>query len=293
VKRLICSFSGGRTSAYMTWRVLQEWRDQYDEIVVLFANTGLEHEKTLEFVKNCDDHFGFNTVWLEAVVNPERGVGESHKIVCFESASRLGEPYYEYVKKHGIPNVATPKCTEKLKVNPMRSYVRGVLGHKKYDYKQCVGIRADEIDRMSENAMKLGVIYPLVKWGITKQQVIDWWSAQDFDLDLPEHLGNCVTCFKKSDRKLMTIAKHHPEHFEPMAMMERDLSRCGPEASSLSGKEKRFFRQNRTTADIIASSKNPFIEWSPTALHQQIGLFSLDELDISNGCTESCEVDFI
>jgi len=64
------SFSGGRTSAYMTKLLLDNWSDRYD-FIVTFANTGLEHPKTLEFVRNCDDHFGFNTVWLEAVVQRE------------------------------------------------------------------------------------------------------------------------------------------------------------------------------------------------------------------------------
>lgn len=288
--RLICSFSGGRTSAYMTWRVLQEWRDQYDEITVLFANTGLEHKKTLEFVKNCDEHFGFNTVWLEAVIDPTLGVGNKHKVVSFQTASRNGEPYYDHCAKHGIPSVAAPKCTASLKLDPMRAYLRDALGHARRDYEQCVGIRADEIDRMQDPTSRRGkgLLYPLVKWGVTKAQVLDWWAAQSFDLDLPEYLGNCVTCFKKSDRKLMTIAKRHPEYFEPMARMEKDHATAGNR-----GEYQNFFRKNRNTADIIASSKQPFIEWTPTTAQQQIGMFSLDELDVSNGCTESCEVDFV
>lgn len=289
---MICSFSGGRTSAYMTWRVLQEWRDKYDEINVLFANTGLEHEKTLEFVHNCDQHFGFNTVWLEAITHMEHGKGQTHRVVTFETASRNGEPYYDYVKKHGIPNVASPKCTGALKMNPLRSYLRDELSHVRRDYDQVIGIRADEIDRMSADAKKNRLMYPLVSWGITKEQVLDWWSSQEFDLGLPEHLGNCVTCFKKSDRKLLTIAKNNPEYFEPMANIEADLSECGPYFKR-TGEVSKFFRKGRTTADIIASSKQPFIEWTPTTAQQQIGMFSLDELDISNGCTESCEVEFV
>lgn len=55
------SFSGGRTSAYMTKMLIDNLGDVYD-FIVTFANTGLEDEKTLQFVKNCDDYFGFNTV---------------------------------------------------------------------------------------------------------------------------------------------------------------------------------------------------------------------------------------
>lgn len=294
-KRLLVSFSGGRTSAYMTWRILQEWKNDYEEIVVLFANTGLEHEKTLEFVKACDENFGFNTVWLEAVTTQEKGIGQRHRVVTFETASRNGEPYYEYVRKHGIPNVSAPKCTSRLKIEPMRSYVREVLGHKKIDYQQCIGIRADEIDRMQhpDTVAGKGLIYPLVKWGITKPMVLQWWGRQEFDLDLPEHMGNCVTCFKKSDRKLLTIARHCPEFFEPMKKMERDLSMAGPRAK-ITGEPMRFFRKHRTTEDIIATSKRPFIEWTPELDERiQLGMFDMEQMDISNGCTESCEVEYI
>ena len=101
-KRLIVSFSGGRTSAYMTKRILDTWRDKYTDIVVLFANTGQEHEKTLEFVRNCDTKFGFNTVWLEAIINGN-GKGSTHKIVTFETqAGRVNHT------RKGLKNTAFP-----------------------------------------------------------------------------------------------------------------------------------------------------------------------------------------
>ena len=45
------SFSGGRTSAYMLWRVLMAHGGHLpDEAIVCFANTGKEDEATLRFV---------------------------------------------------------------------------------------------------------------------------------------------------------------------------------------------------------------------------------------------------
>jgi 3'-phosphoadenosine 5'-phosphosulfate sulfotransferase (PAPS reductase)/FAD synthetase len=44
--RIFISFSGGKTSAYMAKRIIQEYKDKAD-IVTVFANTGQEHEKTL------------------------------------------------------------------------------------------------------------------------------------------------------------------------------------------------------------------------------------------------------
>jgi len=102
IKKIAVSFSGGRTSAYMTQRILREYKETH-EIVVTFANTGLEHEKTLEFVHNCDKHMGFGTVWLEAVVDPRENKGTRHKVVTFETAARDGEPFEDVIKKYGIP----------------------------------------------------------------------------------------------------------------------------------------------------------------------------------------------
>jgi len=288
-KRLLVSFSGGRTSGYMTKRVLDTWQDRYDEIVVLFANTGQEHEKTLEFVHNCDKHFGFNTVWLEAVVNPEKGKGTRHKVVTYETASRDGEPFEAVISKYGITNADMPHCTRELKLSPITSYLRG-LGWGPHD--RCVGIRVDEIDRMSANAEQARVKYPLVSWGVTKQMVLDWWASQDFDLGLTDYHGNCVWCWKKSDRKLFTMATENPEFFDFPARMEKKYGKIGA-SYECTGREQVFFRRHRSTKDIIAASKEHFIPWEPTTDQRQIGMFSLDEMDYSNGCSESCEVEFV
>ncbi|MCJ7824256.1 MAG: phosphoadenosine phosphosulfate reductase family protein, partial [Anaerolineales bacterium] len=64
------SFSGGRTSGYMCHWLLENKANEY-EFIFVFANTGLEHEKTLEFVDQCDKALGLNLTWVEAVVNPE------------------------------------------------------------------------------------------------------------------------------------------------------------------------------------------------------------------------------
>lgn len=61
IKKLLISFSGGETSAYMTYSLLEQFKDWYD-IQVVFANTGEENEATLDFVNRCDKELGFNVV---------------------------------------------------------------------------------------------------------------------------------------------------------------------------------------------------------------------------------------
>ena len=59
------SFSGGRTSAYMLWRVLQSNGGLPPEAVVAFANTGKEDEATLRFVRDCGEHWDVPIIWVE------------------------------------------------------------------------------------------------------------------------------------------------------------------------------------------------------------------------------------
>jgi hypothetical protein len=192
--RISISFSGGKTSAYMTKMLLDHFRkhEPWREILVTFANTGQEHEETLKFVDRCDKAFGFNVVWLEAVVNHGARKATGHRIVDFEAASRNGEPFEEVIKKYGIPNKSYNHCTRETKLQPMISYHESV-GWKHGEYSVAIGIRADEQDRVSLKTMSKGGFYPCIDAGVTKEDVRLWWSQQDFNLNIPEHLSNCFT----------------------------------------------------------------------------------------------------
>lgn len=44
-----------------------------------------------------------------------------------------------------------------------------------------------------------------------KHDVIQWWRSMPFDLEIEEHLGNCVFCVKKSVNKVALAARDEPE----------------------------------------------------------------------------------
>lgn len=58
----VINFSGGRTSAYMTNRLINEGLQDY---IVTFQNTGKEMPQTLDFINECDKRWNLNIVWLE------------------------------------------------------------------------------------------------------------------------------------------------------------------------------------------------------------------------------------
>ena len=282
---MFVSFSGGRTSGYMCWWLLNNVAHKYNFIFV-FANTGQEHESTLKFVNQCDKYFGLHLVWVEAAFNAEKGKGTRHKIVNFETAHRGGDLFEGMASIYGIPNAAYPHCNRELKLQPIKSYKRS-LGLKT-NHTTAIGIRIDEIDRMSAAAKEDGLMYPLIKWTrVTKASIIHWWLEQPFNLELSgEHFGNCVTCWKKSDRKLFTIALHEPELFEVFDLLEKKYGHI-----NAPDKDRVFFRKHRNTQDIIASSLQSFVEFvEPRPEYQFEFVLDIDELDREEDCgANSCE----
>jgi hypothetical protein len=299
-KKLLVSVSGGETSEFMAQWLWKHKRDEYDMLFV-FANTGQENEETLEFVQQCSQYFGFPVVWVECLVNPTFGIGTTYKVVDFNTASRNGEPFESYISKYGIPNQANPQCTRELKQAPITSYARQYFGTS--DYETAIGIRSDEIDRMSVKRKQRKLVYPLISKaflpGITKPVINLFWSQMSFRLKLKGYQGNCKWCWKKSRPKLLRIAKDNPEFFDFPAAIEQKYGNYFPthrlEKWLKLGKaipsNITFFRGNTSALQILSAAKmaNPVIVDDSSQYNTQSTL-QMDDSDIDLIGGESCEV---
>lgn len=212
------SFSGGRTSAYMLWRVLQANDGLPAETVVCFANTGKEDEATLAFVDRCSREWGVPITWLE-FRDDEIGYAETD----FTSASRNGEPFEALIRRKGfLPNPVTRFCTSELKIRPMYRWLRdaGRIGD---GLDMMIGIRADEPRRVakirngrnSESAAIENRI-PLADAGIGVQDVNAFWRARPFNLELltvggRTLEGNCDLCFLKPPAQRLALIAAKPQ----------------------------------------------------------------------------------
>lgn len=205
-KKIIVSFSGGRTSAYMAYKMQFSPEFADFEKHYVFANTGKEREETLVFADRCDKEFGLNLVWVESIINQTKGVGVEWMRVDYHSANRTGYPFDQMVKKFGIPNIDFPHCTRELKERPMGKWANeNVVG----DYVWAIGMRADEKKRQKFGTDK---IYPLITtWPTNERMVRDFWSRMPFDLKLKDYEGNCDLCWKKSLAKRLTIIAENPD----------------------------------------------------------------------------------
>lgn len=298
-KRLLISFSGGETSALMAFLCTRnnEFRSQYDEVRTVFANTGLEREETLEFVDRVDREFGLQVTWIEAYTPAEAGQGTQARVVDFATAARQGEPMERIIAKYGIPGPSRPLCSKESKGVPISKWARSI-GWELDTYDLAIGIRSDEVDRMTSSHRKRNVIYPLIRWfPQTKPSVSEFWARQPFRLQLKSYEGNCATCWKKSRRKLMTIMRENPHLFEPFERWQEQYAFAGPGST---GEAHRFFRENLTVADIRRLAAET--DFEPAAdesreydlsLLDMIALGTVDvDLEFDVCGSESCEVDF-
>lgn len=241
----IC-FSGGRTSGYMLYRILEAHQgDLGQEIFVVFENTGDECEETLEFINEVSKRWRVNIIWLEYddVFKIENYITKSgtvgtrrrsyfktptdtgFKIVDFKSASRRGEPYEKMLDYYAefkkvvknqppvLPTIPRRMCTAHLKIKVNNRYMKSLNYN---EFNAVIGIRYDEPKRHAhmmalndaDNESYYNVL-PLYEAKVTKHEVHDFWRKQDFDLglDINSDEGNCRYCFLKAKHKLIAIMR--------------------------------------------------------------------------------------
>lgn len=263
------SFSGGRTSAYMLWRVLQSNGGRLpDDAIVCFANTGKEEEETLKFVYKCQVHWNVEIIWLEYQNHEDSK--QRFKVVNYETAARNGEPFEAVIRKRNyLPNPVTRFCTAELKIRTINKYLRSIGWKDHNENTDWVGIRADEMRRAAKIDRSRT---PLVADGVTVHHVNKFWSEQPFNLELATYngrtlAGNCDLCFLKPASQVASLIAEKPERGVWWAKMEALALAL---ASKPSGA---VFRSDRPKyAEMIRISK------------EQIDMFDADEEGIACFC---------
>lgn len=293
----VVSFSGGRTSGYMLWHILQAFGGALPaDVKVVFCNTGKERPETLDFVERCSQRWGVEVVWLEyrrdgaapvvaAGRNGQPAVGcHGWRRVEYGTASRAGEPFdallgvladFRQASSDAgpiLPNPVQRSCTGEMKVRTLGRYLTS-LGWDLGGVTDAVGLRADEPKRLARlaarrhrrpQAWECGYpVAPLGAVGVTEGDVMAFWAAQPFDLGLMQHEGNCDLCFLKSAGKLRRIMADRP-----------DLAAWWVAAEGRTG--QRFRKDRPGYAKLLELAQRP-------------GLFDAtedDELSIACHCTD-------
>jgi len=258
----LISFSGGRTSAYMLKHVLAAHGGGLPgDVVACFANTGKEMPQTLDFVAECGDRWGVTITWLE--YDPAGEKGRKFRIVDYGTASRKGEPYEALLRERKyLPNPVSRYCTTTLKIRVMRDFARS-LGWEHWT--NAVGLRFDEprrVARLKNQRERWETIAPLYDAGVTKEDVVAFWQAQDFDLGLPSidgktPAGNCDLCYLKSAKVISALIAENPTLADWWIRMEEEARPEKPTAA-LFRKDRPNFRQMRDA--VLAKRATDFGE---------------------------------
>ena len=223
----VISVSGGRTSGYMLWRILQAHGGKLpDNVRAMFANTGKEMPETLDFVQEMSEQWSVPITWVEY---ESRQVPSARwRVVDHATASRNGEPFEAVIRSRSfLPNPVSRFCTVELKVRAMHRYLFA-QGWK--EWTSAVGIRADEPRRVA----KIGNqdygkheerVAPLAQAGIVVADVGAFWREQPFDLRLPNMNGktmhgNCDLCYLKGANQILSLIREQPERAKWWMKME-------------------------------------------------------------------------
>lgn len=268
MKTLYISFSGGRTSAYMTYEILSgslrdKYRQKYDEIIPVFLNTSAEHPDTYRFIQDCVDFWHWDKfTCLQVKPCVENRKNNSYEVTTITDCYKNGELFKQVAGQYGNFSFLRG-CTRELKQRVFNKFVADNFKNNEVD--RAIGIRADEPKRYRE---KEGFIYPLVTDIPTdKEEVLDFFKQFEFDLKIPEYLGNCVYCFCKSENKLYKAIQE---------TQNTKLFRVWSEMDILN--KRASYRKFRKFKDLVNTAN---------ALPQINDLFA--EKQFTGGCSESCE----
>lgn len=256
-KHLICSVSGGRSSAYMAILVNKfPKKYKYRTKQYVFANTGLESQETIDFLENLENFLQQPIVKLEFDVVDNK---YTYNIIDHWSELNMkGEPFakainYQNRNKHtGMPHMKQPYCSGAMKKDIIRKYSKESLGTIKYA--QAIGFRKEDMPRRITFAeieeRRPAYIFPLITHYIRPigiPQLNAFWNKMPFKLNIPGHLGNCLLCWKKSDKVIDQVLKSgHPQVKNNIEFYQRQ--------ELLQGNTS--FRQRRSITDMITQSEN-------------------------------------
>jgi hypothetical protein len=267
----------------------QKRKDNGWEVEYVFADTGAEHPKTYEFIKKCVDYFDINLTCLRAVYSDKKGVGVTYKKLPLNQIGWDLSIMERQIKIYGNFTINRTNCTSRMKADVMDKYKKDVFGKGKYF--QWFGMRIDEPRRLKnlettkdmfgkkainpDNTKYLAEISDF-----EKQDILNWWAEMPFDLEINEHLGNCVFCIKKGGKKIALAQREEPELFKQWDdIMTGESVRLMPSDKFGIG---RIYRGWLTPNDLIAK----FSDLSTEELYESI--YRGKGAD-SGSCSESCE----
>ena len=219
----ILAYSGGSESTYMLDYVL---RNDMPLDRVVFADTGLEYDETMEYIQKVERYYGI----LIQRVAPEK----TFEDVFYSTVSRGANEGMMV----GYPLVAKGFgcywCRD-AKVKPIEKL------EEKGKNKVYLGYTASEKHRIQK--VKDNLIYPLIENGIDESITKPFLKKRNIINEIYEKgysRSGCYLCPKQPTKSLHTLYTLEPDKWEYMKTLERHQNRPFKPGKSLSMYEAEF-----------------------------------------------------
>lgn len=252
---VIVSFSGGKDSSAVVLRMI-ELGEHIDE--VLCCDTFKEFPamyRHIEKVKKLVEEAGIKFTMLRAEQTFDYFMFD-HK-----AKSRNGNPQrcgYSWASSR------IRWCTTRLKINVINKYIKQM--RSQYNLIQIIGIAFDEEYRLErENNQQENMRFPLVEWGWTEHQALQYCYSKGFDWEGLYELFDRVSCWccpLQSLEDLRILRKNFPDLWQELQDMDKRTWRKFRPDYSVEELEKRFAFEEERKAQGLSITNRDF--------HQQL-----------------------
>lgn len=315
----VVSMSGGKDSTATA--LLCRELEPADSIRYVFADTGNEHEATLEYVheylprvlgapivtlrrdftdwwwhrrKFVAEHWPLpHHKWPNGV--PQEIVD---RVLAVLDKGPTGVPYLDLcIIKGRFPSNRAQFCTQFLKTEPLTEYAMDLID-KGYAAWSWQGIRADESENRSKVAEFEAMAEDYTKTPLFAYRPILRWKASDC-FDAMREFGvnpnplyklgmgrvGCMPCINARKAELLEISKRFPAHIDRIEEWEALVS-----LASKRGGSSFFPAPEDGRADIMGRNVREVVQWSRTTRGgRQVSLFADDEPSACSSSYGLCE----
>lgn len=209
-KYVYVSYSGGKDSTAMLLHLL-ELGEKVDRIV--FADTGFEFPELYDYISKIEGYIQekFDKSLKITILKPNKDLWDKWFYGKITRGNKEGEV-------RGFPLYAYP-CwfSRESKIKQLQK----VMIDAKYT---CVGIAKDELERCGDDKF---VRYPLVEWGWSEQDCVDYLNERGLMNPLYKNFNRvgCYFCPKQSEMSLWVLWKNTPDLWQKAVYWDKESRR--------------------------------------------------------------------
>lgn len=302
----VVSVSGGKDSTACALLALERFPS--DEVRLVFADTGNEHELTIEYVQDyLPEVLGVPVHTVRASFDAdiarkaqfvatkwrEQGIAEEKVQRALAALKPTGNPYLDLcIWKGRFPSRKAQFCTQELKTLPLTEWQMHLIDHG-YLVESWQGVRRDEsLNRRDAKEREdvgggLSIYRPIVDW--TAQQTVDYVRSKGLKLNplysQGMHRVGCMPCINARKDEVLEISRRFPGHIDRIEHWEFLVK----EASKRDGAT--FFAGANTGEDltveeaVAAANIRSVVEWAKTSRGGK--QYDLVRLQDSPACSSS------